>query len=409
MLNWAKRFSIFSFLDNQGYKLPHSSIECLLACGHSQSISASAGNALEQLRKFYNQHNDWIFGHLGYDLKNEIEGLHSLHADGIQFPDLFFYVPEIVLKLSERELSIGVQQGSAEEYWRQINAASSNISANRVSASIKSRFNRQEYIDTVKQLQVHILRGDCYEINFCQEFYQEQISVDPLALYYSLSKTSPNPFSAFYRLHQQYLVCASPERFLKKAGSTIFSQPIKGTIQRDHSSKERDELNKNLLRNSSKEIAENVMVVDLVRNDLSRVCKEGTVEVEELLGLYSFPQVHQLISTVKGEVLEDIHPVDIIRACFPMGSMTGAPKRRVMELIEKYERSRRGLFSGAVGYFSPDGDFDFNVVIRSIFYNAASSYLSFQVGSGITFYSDPEKEYEECLLKAQAIKKVLTG
>jgi para-aminobenzoate synthetase component 1 len=148
------------------------------------------------------------------------------------------------------------------------------------------------------------------------------------------------------------------------------------------------------------------MVVDLVRNDLSKVCEEGTVQVDELFGIYSFPQVHQMISTISGKLKNNISFSEIIRATFPMGSMTGAPKRRVMQLIEQYETTKRGIFSGAVGYISPDGDFDFNVVIRSIMYNKSSGYLSFQTGSAITFYSDPQAEWEECLLKAEAMKKV---
>ncbi len=185
------------------------------------------------------------------------------------------------------------------------------------------------------------------------------------------------------------------------------SQPIKGTSQRVIGDKSKDELSKEGLMHSAKDRSENVMVVDLVRNDLSRVCKEGTVKVDELYGVYSFPQVHQMISTVSGELKDDISFSEILKATFPMGSMTGAPKKRVMELIEQYEQTKRGIFSGAVGYISPDGDFDFNVVIRSIMFNAATNFLSFQAGSGITWYSDPEKEWEECLMKAAAIKKVL--
>jgi len=241
------------------------------------------------------------------------------------------------------------------------------------------------------------------------EFFAENAVVDPLSVYQKLSTTSPNPFSALYKLEDKWLICASPERYLKRVGDLIYSQPIKGTWQRDLLNKEKDAENKRLLQQSSKDRSENVMVVDLVRNDLSKVCTEGSVVVEELFGAYSFPQVHQLISTIKGTLKKGIELVDIIKASFPMGSMTGAPKRRVLELIEEYERTKRGLFSGALGYISPDGDFDFNVVIRSILYNSSASYLSFQTGSGITFYSDPESEYEECLLKAQAIKKVLTG
>jgi para-aminobenzoate synthetase component 1 len=168
-----------------------------------------------------------------------------------------------------------------------------------------------------------------------------------------------------------------------------------------------DEQNKEELFHSSKDRSENVMVVDLMRNDLSKICKEGTVNVDELYGIYSFPQVHQMISTISGELKKNISFSEIIQATFPMGSMTGAPKKKVMELIEQYEKTKRGIFSGAVGYISPAGDFDFNVVIRSIMYNSMSGYLSFQTGSAVTFYSDPEKEWDECILKAEAMKKVL--
>jgi para-aminobenzoate synthetase component 1 len=275
--------------------------------------------------------------------------------------------------------------------------------------TVQSRMGREEYIGIIQKLQQHILRGDCYEINFCQEFFAENVSADPLAIYRSLSNMSPNPFAAFYKLDDKYLLCASPERFLKKTGNKIFSQPIKGTWQRNVADAVLDKENKELLYNSSKDRSENVMIVDLVRNDLSRICEEGTVTVEELFGIYSFPQVHQMISTISGRLRPGIQFMDAVRATFPMGSMTGAPKRRVMELIEQYEKTRRGIFSGAVGYITPEGDFDFNVVIRSILYNESRRYLSFPAGSGITWYSDPGNEYEECLLKAAAIRKVLMG
>ena len=258
-------------------------------------------------------------------------------------------------------------------------------------------------------MKIHILRGDCYEINFCQEFYAEGVSINPVSIYHSLGAASPNPYSAFYKLDDKFLLCASPERYLKKTGSNILSQPIKGTWERSPTNDVEDELNKSRLSTSSKDRSENVMVVDLVRNDLSKVCIEGSVKVDELFGIYKFPQLYQMISTVSGTLNTGIRITDIVKATFPMGSMTGAPKKKVMELIEKYEVTKRGIFSGTVGYISPDKDFDFNVVIRSIMYNASNRYLSFQAGSGITFYSDPETEYDECLLKAMAIKKVLEG
>ena len=274
------------------------------------------------------------------------------------------------------------------------------------SIPIKNKIQKEEYLAVIRQLKQHILRGDCYEINFCQEFFSDSVVIDPLTAYKKLNEFSPNPFSALYKLEDKWLLCASPERFLKKEGPKILSQPIKGTSKRIPGNTVSDNKSKEDLLQSNKDRSENVMVVDLVRNDLSKVCEEGTVQVDELFGIYSFPQVHQMISTISGELKKKISFSEIIRATFPMGSMTGAPKKRVMELIEQYETTKRGIFSGAVGYISPDGDFDFNVVIRSIMYNGSSGYLSFQTGSAITFYSDPEKEWEECLLKAEAMKKV---
>lgn len=408
MLNWAKRFSTFCFLDNHQYQLEPHAVECLLAAGVKRQLTAGAGSALEQLQSFIDEKSSWLFGHLGYDLKNEIEQLSSSNPDNLQFPDLFFFEPEVIVRLSEKGLEIEAEDPAMvykEIKETRINAAGHNVAA----FQIQSRLPQDEYISTVKKLKQHILRGDCYEINFCQEFFAEQCVIDPLAVYKKLSTISPNPFSALYRVNDKWLLCASPERFLKRQGNKILSQPIKGTSKRILNNEFADNKSKDELFHSAKDRSENVMVVDLVRNDLSRVCKEGTVQVEELYGVYSFPQVHQMISTVSGELKEAIKFTDIIRAAFPMGSMTGAPKKRVMQLIEQYEKTRRGIFSGAVGYISPGGDFDFNVVIRSIMYNATAKYLSFEAGSGITYYSDPELEWEECLLKAGAIKNVLQG
>jgi para-aminobenzoate synthetase component 1 len=405
VLNWAKRFDTFCFLDNHQYQLEPHTMECLLAAGIKRKIRYNAGNALEQLQQFIDAGNNWLFGHLGYDLKNEIEQVSSSHPDRIQFPDLFFFEPEIVIRLNENELFI--EADDTEKIFSEIDEQESLLLSTSNRITIQNRISKEEYISIINQLKQHILRGDCYEINFCQEFFAEDSVIDPVAIYRKLSAVSPNPFSALYKIKDQWLICASPERYLKKQGNQILSQPIKGTSKRIIGDSKKDRLNKEELWLSAKDRSENVMIVDLVRNDLAKVCEEGTVKVDELYGIYSFPQVHQMISTVSGALKKNIAFTDIIKATFPMGSMTGAPKKRVMELIEKYEKIKRGIFSGAVGYISPDGDFDFNVVIRSIMYNAASGYLSFQAGSGITFYSDPEKEWEECLLKAEAMIKVL--
>jgi para-aminobenzoate synthetase component 1 len=410
VLNWANRFGTFCFLDNHQYQTEPHSVECLLAAGKKDFISCNAGNALEQFLRFMqqserNRQPGWLFGHLGYDLKNEIEAVRSDHSDGIQFSDLYFFVPQIVIRFSETAMIIETGNDDAEEIFQSIMSAD-EITGSSHRVKIKSKFQKEEYISIINELQKHILRGDCYEINFCQEFFAEEAVIDPVSVYKKLAEISPNPFSALYRLNDKWLICASPERFLKKTGKKILSQPIKGTSKR-MSDKNADHESHEQLFHSSKDRSENVMVVDLVRNDLAKICMEGTVNVDELYGIYSFPQVHQMISTVSGKLREDISFVDIIRATFPMGSMTGAPKKKVLELVEEYERTKRGIFSGAVGYINPDGDFDFNVVIRSILYNAEGRYLSFPAGSGITFYSNPEKEWEECLLKAEAMKKAL--
>jgi para-aminobenzoate synthetase component 1 len=405
VLNWLTRFSIFCFLDNHNYQIPPHSVECLVAAGVKKSMQCSAGNALDQLQRFVQNKDGWLFGHLGYDLKNEIESLSSNNQDNINFPDLFFFEPQIVIRLGEKEMSI--EAGNPEEVWDEIKDSKPRYSATPEKINIKTRISKQEYCEIITRLKQHILRGDCYEINFCRESYAENAVIDPTEVYKKLSALSPNPFSALYRLNNQWLLCASPERYLKKKGNQILTQPIKGTAKRNRQQAEEDERQKLDLYKSPKDRSENVMVVDLVRNDLAKICRKGTVNADELYGIYSFPQVHQMISTVSGRLKNNISFAGIIKATFPMGSMTGAPKKKVMELIERYEKTKRGLFSGALGYINPQSDFDFNVVIRSILYNAEKKFLSFQTGSGITFYSDAEKEWDECEIKAEAMQNVL--
>jgi len=408
MLNWVNRFSIFCFLDNQRYDFSKPAFECLLAAGCKRNIAANAGKAYEELQNFYLLNKgEWLFGHFGYDLKNETEKLSSGHEDHIGFSDLHFFVPEIILQLDIKEVKIFCDS-DAEEIYREIKSYPTVITQTAKSITpIQNKIDKDGYIGIIEKLRQHILRGDCYEINFCQEFYAENAEIDPLSTYHLLTQLSPNPFSVFYKVNDRFCLCASPERYIRKVSNKVFSQPIKGTSRRNLDNKEEDERAKNYLLQSSKEKSENVMIVDLVRNDLSRICKAGTVKVDELFGLYRFPQVHQMISTISGELEDDLNWIDCVKSTFPMGSMTGAPKKRVMELIEQYEQTKRGLFSGAIGYIDPAGDFDFNVVIRSIFYNETAKYISFQTGSGITYYCDAVMEYEECMMKAAAMIKVL--
>ncbi len=407
VLNWSQQFDTFSFLDNHQYQLHPHTQECLVAAGVKRYIQP-ANNTLQQLQVFLNEKKCWYFGHLAYDLTNEIyPNLPQQTEAPVQFDKLFFYEPQIVIKLTSQHIEIIAD--NAAEVFEQINNTAVNVSVSDNAVTLQSRLTQEAYIDKIKQLQAHIQRGDCYEINFCQEFFASNTSIEPLTVYKRLSEASPNPFSALYKHQQQWLLCASPERFLCKRGNTLLSQPIKGTSKRVLENATDDLASKKLLQQSEKDKSENVMIVDLVRNDLARVCKEGSVQVDELFGIYSFPQVHQMISTISGQVNNDTDFTTIMQALFPMGSMTGAPKKRVVELIATYEPQKRGLFSGAVGYINPDGDFDFNVVIRSILYNQLTHYVSVLAGSGITFYSNPQNEWEECKMKVSAMEQVLAG
>lgn len=403
MLNWTSQFSIFCFLDNAQYNLAPQQYECLLAVG-AQKWAQAGTHTLQQVDALIAEHK-WLFGHLSYEAAHHLYHL-TPKKDPVGFPLFYFFQPRVVVFIKGFELH--VEGAGAEQVAQQILNTPPLVQKSFKSLLIQPRLQRDAYIQTIRQLQQHIQRGDCYEINFCQEFFAEAAQISPAHVFQKLVQLSPNPFAAFYRLEDQYLICASPERFLTKRGHKLLSQPIKGTAPR-RTDKALDEKQRQTLLQSPKERAENVMVVDLVRNDLSKVCKKGTVQVDELFGIYPFPQVYQMISTISGILKEEITFSQIIEATFPMGSMTGAPKLRVMQLIDQYEKGGRGIFSGAVGYINPNGDFDFNVVIRSIMYNAGNGYLSYQAGSGITYYSQAEGEWEECGLKAAAIKKVLTG
>lgn len=409
MLNWANRFNICCFMDNNAYQATLHSYECLVAVGAWRWVKLPAGNAFSQLKAFSAASNDWLFGHFGFDLKAETESVPAELPDPIGFPDCYFFVPEHLLLFQPGQLSISSYSAEPSQLLRQILDTPLPVYRDTPPVSLVPAMLKDEYIRKVNAIKAHILRGDCYELNFCQEFYAKGNSIDPVRVFRSLSAISPNPFSVFYKIDPAYLLCASPERFLRIDKGEVRSQPIKGTAARNLSDPRKDASLARELAASPKERSENVMVVDLVRNDLSRFCKPGSVEVEELFGVYSFPQVHQMISTVKGELADGVTWVDAVQQSFPMGSMTGAPKQKVLQLIEAFEQVRRGVFSGAVGYCTPGGDADFNVVIRSILYNAQAKYLSCLVGSAITWYADAEQEYEECLLKVAAARTALAG
>jgi len=347
---------------------------------------------------------------LSYDLKNDVEALTSKNTDGLEFPQLYFFQPKKVFLFSQTVVTLSYLNMVDDELQNDWDAIlATHVTQKTISKQpiqVLARTSKDSYLKKVAAMLQHIKRGDIYEANFCQEFFSEGVTLDPKAAFWKLNELSTPPFATFLKLEQQYVLSASPERYLKKEGTHIVSQPIKGTAKRAVSPME-DAALMLQLQQDPKERSENIMITDLVRNDLSRVAKKGTVAVQELCKIYTFEQVHQMISTIVCEVPESMHPVEIIKKTYPMGSMTGAPKVSAMKIIEKLEDARRGAYSGAIGYFTPSGDFDFNVVIRSILYNAATQYVSFSVGGAITAKSIPEAEYQECLLKAKAMRQVL--
>lgn len=412
ILLWAQQFDEVAWLDSNNYQQGHSSYQGILAVDAFTSLKTDYHDAFQKLDEYQSSLNDWLFGYLTYDLKNDIEELSSHNHDGLGFPDLFFFQPKRLFLFSEDTVDLLYLNMAADEMeadWSDINKISVDESSSvdeHQTVKISLRTSKDNYFEEVNRMLAHIERGDIYEANFCQEFFSEDIVIDPIKTFDHLNEISRPPFATYLKFGNNYAMSASPERYLKKKGKEVISQPIKGTARRFKDEELDDEMIEKL-KNDPKERSENIMITDLVRNDLSRFAKKGSVEVEELCAVYTFEQVHQLISTIRCDVSEDVKPASILRETFPMGSMTGAPKVSAMKIIEKLEDAKRGLYSGAIGYFAPNNDFDFNVVIRSILYNADKKYVSYSVGGAITAKSIPENEYEECLLKAKAMREAL--
>jgi para-aminobenzoate synthetase component 1 len=409
LLQWAQQFQEVVFLDSNDYHQKYASYDCVLSVDAFTAIKTDYHNAFEDLKQYQQQTKDWLFGYLSYDLKNDTEVLQSNNFDGLGFPDLFFFQPKKIFLLKGNEVEVQYLRLCDDEIESDFSAiqSESQPTTHNPQPEIVQRISKENYIAKVTNMLDHIHRGDIYEANFCMEFYANNAVIEPLEIYEKLNSISKPPFATFFKNQHQYLLCASPERYIRKEADKIISQPIKGTAKRFKDSV-LDENAKTELVTNPKERAENIMIVDLVRNDLSHTANKGSVVVEELCGIYSFQQVHQMISTVISTVDSSTSPIEILKTTFPMGSMTGAPKISAMKIIEQLEETKRALYSGAVGYFTPDNDFDFNVVIRSILYNAKEKYVSFSVGSAITSQSFPEMEYEECLLKAKAMFEVLS-
>ena len=397
-LQWAGAFSHCAYFEhNDLLKSAPSAFARMLAVATTTPVAPASLAELTAQTVADGLQSPPRCGFITYDVKNEVENLESANFSGLGWPALHFFTPEIWL----------CWEADSVLFYGEIHGVLAAILATELPAApppavppLRPRMSRPDYLQTVEQVREDILNGEVYELTLCQEFYAENVLLDPVATFWRLNEASPAPFAGFFRHHDHYLLCASPELFLAHTEDVITSQPIKGTRRRGTTPAD-DEAQRLSLLHDDKERAENLMIVDLVRNDLARIARTGTVRVPELFGTYAFQQVWQLISTVEAELRPGLNLGNILRATFPMGSMTGAPKIRAMQLIEQYERTRRGLFSGSIGYVLPSGDFAFNVVIRSLQYRADTGYLSLQTGSAITFDSVPEEEYAECLLKAQ--------
>lgn len=383
----------------------------LMAIGVQEELTVSAGfECFQALNDFLQKHKKWVFGFLSYDLKNQVENLSSKNHDGLAFPEICFIVPKVVYSLTV-DGGYEVLNTYDKEFSENLNPYSfleSESAAKNIEVSLTSRTPKDKYLNDVDSLLNHIKRGDIYEANYCVEFYHEQFNLAPLATYKAANEATLAPYSAYFQHGDHHAICCSPELYLEKTGSTVVSKPIKGTIRRGADPQE-DEALKRQLFSDKKERSENVMIVDLVRNDLSKTAKNNSVTVNELYGIHTFKTLHHMISTVTSEVRDEVLNSELLKSTFPMGSMTGAPKISAMNLIEEHEDAKRGLYSGAIGFFNPEGDFTFNVVIRSFLYNSKKKYLSLMAGSAITAQSVPEKEYRECLLKVSALKNAIHG
>lgn len=373
--------------------------QCFLALGAEEVI---ADEVLVRLDEMTEAH-DWWFGYLSYDLKNQIEKLSTRNPHPMGFSGFSFFKPKVVLRL-DGDTAV-VEKDTTDGSWKGFVMDCEPTIPKPPKVYWKPDQTKEDYLEAVNALKRHIQLGDIYEVNYCTSFSADMRQGGHFTLFEHINARTEAPFSAYLKMGKHEILCGSPERYIEKQGTSLKSYPIKGTIKRGANDEEDVRL-KDVLRNDRKEQAENVMIVDLVRNDLSRIALKNSVRVEEMFGVYSFKTVHHMISTVACEVNEQIRLSEIIGATFPMGSMTGAPKIRAMQLADAYETEGRGVYSGAMGVIFPNGDFDFNVVIRTMVYDSELYLIRCNVGGAITALCEAEKEYDECLLKANALLSI---
>lgn len=395
--------------DNRIMLLNKAKDDYIMAWGVKSELDISKGNYQAKiLQTFVESHYGYyIFGILSYDIKNAATRNLSAKEKGIESDDISFFVPEHVLIRRKSEF-VYFGNENLPDFEKMLNKiVKKNCYLNKTEKlKLQQLTNRKEYIDNLHRIKKAIQRGDIYEMNYCISFESDFNDINVFQTYNELAKIANAPFSSFVKMNSQVILSASPERFIRRDRNRLISQPIKGTARRGETFDEDKKISEALV-NNQKEISENVMIVDLVRNDLSRIAEKKSVEVTELCGVYTFQTVHQLISTIQCEIDPKKKFSDILEALFPMGSMTGAPKISAIKHIDKFENFNRGIYSGSIGYIEPNGNFDFNVVIRTILADLNENKLSASVGGAITIKSDPEQEYEECLLKLRALEKVL--
>ncbi len=383
--------------------------ESLFAFGKIDSLELNEFESLSKADGFIDQHKgQYVFSCISYDVKNSIEKLTSSNSDFISFPYAIFWTAKLVLTIVDDQFVV-IEGGGNDIDFDEVKVfVSAFMKEQETSLTVQNlqfhpSISKEFYLTKIDQAKEQIQLGNVYELNFCQQFVASNVKeINSSLLFHRLHKMTEAPFSVYVKWMNWEVFCGSPERFIQRKGSKMITQPIKGTIQRGKTALE-DEQFINQLSNNPKEISENMMITDLVRNDLSKIALKGSVCVEELIGVHTFKTLHHLISTVACELNEEVTFSTIFEAMFPMGSMTGAPKLSVMKITEELESFKRGIYSGTIGCIHPSGDFDFNVVIRSLVYNQTLRTLSCAVGSAITIESDPESEYNECLTKVKRI------
>ncbi len=397
ILNWLSNQSHAAILNGNSYTYPNQPFQNLMAAGKK---SIELNSDWQQTIRQKNP-DSWWFGYLGYDLKETSAS--EQRPVFLQFPEWKFFEADVVFEINKNTIIIHAEhpENLIEEIHRLPEYITKPFPKN---PGFSAALSKTEYLKIVERVKQLIREGEVYELNLCQ-YFQANWSPNGLSFFEALNRKYPMPFSGWFRSGSEEIASASPERFLKRDGAELISQPIKGTAKRGQTQEE-DDKNKLVLLNSEKERAENMMIVDLVRNDLAKVSKTGSTTVEEMFGIYAFPKVFQMISTVRSVLQNKRDTADALDSTFPMGSMTGAPKQEVMKRISALEPFRRGAYSGALGYFGPGTNFDFNVLIRSLFINHKTGESGFAVGSAITIDSDPEDEWDECKNKAAALLDV---